>query len=83
MLARKTRPRTQKSITSLYEADDRRQDVVTSTPSVASLKSLGIMENAVVEKKMTYRLGGPVLLKVDSSEIAVGKEFAEKIMVRR
>lgn len=41
------------------------------------------MENAVVEKKMTYRLGGPVLLKVDSSEIAVGKEFAEKIMVRR
>jgi ferrous iron transport protein A len=32
---------------------------------------------------MTHRLGGPVLIKVDSSDIALGKDIAERIMVRR
>lgn len=82
VLARKPRPSSQKSFTSLYDAEDGKQYVVTSVPSVGILKSLGIMENTIIHKKMTYRLGGPVLLKVDSSEIAVGKEFAEKIIVR-
>ena len=46
-------------------------------------KSLGIVENASVYKVMTHRLGGPVLIKVDSSDIALGKDIAERIMVRR
>jgi ferrous iron transport protein A len=32
---------------------------------------------------MTHGLGGPVLLKVESSDIAIGKDIAEKILVRR
>ncbi|NLM54010.1 MAG: ferrous iron transport protein A [Firmicutes bacterium] len=66
----------------LYYAQDGRQYVVASAPEVGILKSLGIVENAVIQKKLTYRMGGPVLLKVDSSEIAIGKDFAEKIEVR-
>ena len=62
----KPRPSSQKSFTSLYDAEDGKQYVVTSVPSVGILKSLGIMENTIIHKKMTYRLGGPVLLKVDS-----------------
>jgi len=66
----------------LYSAQDGRQYVVTRAPEVGLLRSLGIVENAVIKKEKTYRLGGPVLLRIDSSEIAIGKDFAEQIMVR-
>lgn len=66
----------------LYDAKDGQQYVVMRAPEVGLLRSLGIVENAVVQKKHTYRLGGPVLLQIDSCEIAIGKGFAEKIIVR-
>jgi len=66
----------------LYYAKDGQQYIVTQAPQVGILKSLGIVENAVIQKQLTYRMGGPVLLRIDSCEIAIGKDFAEKIMVR-
>lgn len=68
---------------SIYNAQDNYQYTITKAPELAILKSLGIVENASVYKVMTHRLGGPVLIKVDSSEIAIGKDIAERIMVRR
>lgn len=82
VLAKKVVPKFEESLTSLYHAKDGQRYVVASAPPVGMLKSLGIIENAVVEKKLTYKMGGPVLLKIESSEIAIGKEFAEQIMVR-
>ena len=57
--------------------------IITSAPQLGILKSLGIVKNASVYKEMTHRFGGPVLLKVESSKIAIGKDIAEKILVRR
>ena len=68
---------------SIYYGIDDHQYVVTSAPEVGILKSLGIGKDAIIRKKMTYKMGGPVLLMVGSSVIAIGKDIAEKIMVRR
>ncbi|HPZ51489.1 MAG TPA: FeoA family protein [Clostridia bacterium] len=70
-------------IQSIYHAPDNYQYTITKAPGLAILKSLGIVENASVYKVMTHRLGGPVLIKVGSSDIALGKDIAERIMVRR
>ena len=66
----------------IYNAKDNVEYVITSAPKLGILKSLGLTENAHVYKNMTHRLGGPVLLKVDSSNIAIGKDIAEQIMIR-
>lgn len=66
---------------SIYYAKDNSQYVIKKTPDFGILKSLGIVKNASVQKVFTHRLGGPVLVKVGSSEIAIGKDIAEKIMV--
>lgn len=66
---------------SIYYARDNSQYVITSTPDLGILKSLGIIKNASVQKVFTHKLGGPVLLRVGSREIAIGKDIAEKIMV--
>lgn len=71
------------SAKSIYYATDDQQYVVDSTPELGILKSLGIVKDAIIRKQKTYKLGGPVLLKVESSEIAIGKDIAENIMVRR
>ncbi|MGI6577378.1 MAG: FeoA family protein [Eubacteriales bacterium] len=70
------------SAQSIYSAPDNLQYIVTNAPELGILRSLGIVKNACIHKMMTHRLGGPVLIKVDSSEIAIGKDIAEKIMVR-
>jgi len=67
---------------SIYNAKDNLQYIVVNAPELGILKSLGIIENAMIQKLMTHRFGGPVLIKVDSSEIAIGKDIAEKIIVR-
>lgn len=73
----------EKNANSIYYVKDNLQYVITSAPELGILKSLGIVKNAKVRKKMTHKLGGPVLLMVESSEIAIGKDIAEKILVRR
>lgn len=67
---------------SLYYAKDNQQYVITDAPDLGILRGLGIVKNATVRKKMTHKLGGPVLLMVESSQIAIGKDIAVKIMVR-
>lgn len=67
---------------SIYNAKDNLQYIITNAPDLGILKSLGIVKDACVRKIMTHKLGGPVLIKVESSEIAIGKDVAEKIMVR-
>ncbi|NLP35958.1 MAG: ferrous iron transport protein A [Clostridiales bacterium] len=67
---------------SIYYAEDDLSYTITDAPELGILKSLGIVKNACIRKRMTHRLGGPVLIKVESSEIAIGKDIAEKILVR-
>jgi hypothetical protein len=67
---------------SIYYAQDNLKYIITNAPELGILKSLGIVENASIHKMMTHRMGGPVLIKVESSEIAIGKDIAERIMVR-
>lgn len=67
---------------SIYYAPDNLQYIITNVPELGILKSLGIVKDACISKLMTHGLGGPVLIKVESSEIAIGKDIAEKIMVR-
>ncbi len=70
-------------VISLYYAKDNQKYIIADAPDIGVLKSLGIVKNATVLKKMTHKLGGPVLLMVESSQIAIGKDIAEKILVRR
>lgn len=66
----------------IYEVKNNQAYIIQDIPDMKLLKSLGIRKNAQVFKKHSYKLGGPVLLKVDMSEIALGKDVAEKIIVR-
>jgi ferrous iron transport protein A len=72
-----------KNIQSIYYAQDNIRYIITKVPELGILKSLGIVKDAYVHKMMTHKLGGPVLIKIESSEIAIGKDIADKIMVRR
>ncbi len=54
---------------------------IKAIPDSPLLPSLGIFEGAIVTKKTTYRLGGPVLLDIQSREVAIGKDLATQIKV--
>lgn len=69
-------------MTSIYEVQNNKSYIIEEIPDVKLLQSLGIRKNAKVFKKLSYKLGGPVVLAVDMSEIALGKDVAEKILVR-
>lgn len=71
-----------KKSNSIYTAPDNLEYIIINAPELGILKSLGIVKDACISKLMTHRLGGPVLIKIESSEIAIGKDIAEKIMVR-
>jgi len=47
------------------------------------LGSLGLYPEIEVKVKSVAPFGGPILIRVAGSEISVGKELAEKIMVQR
>lgn len=66
---------------SLYSAKDDLQYKITEMPEIPLLHTLGVFTGGIVKKMNTYALGGPVLLLIDRREVAVGKEFALKIMV--
>lgn len=72
----------EQEVRSLYYARDNRRYVIIDVPELGILKSLGIVKNATVIKKMTHKFGGPVILEVESSQIAIGKDIAENILVR-
>ncbi|MEA2081202.1 MAG: FeoA family protein [Elusimicrobiota bacterium] len=45
------------------------------------LSSMGISEGAKIKKITGHFIGGPVIIKVKNTEIAVGRGMAEKIIV--
>jgi len=45
------------------------------------LNALGIRETIKIKKLSNALLGGPVTIRIDSMEIAIGKRMAEKIIV--
>ncbi|NLM52828.1 MAG: ferrous iron transport protein A [Firmicutes bacterium] len=82
IFARRKQKQNKEAANSIYYAKDNSKYVIEMAPEIGLLKSLGIVKDAIVEKIMTYKLGGPVLLQVESCEIAVSKDIAEKIIVR-
>lgn len=66
---------------SLYQAPNASRCRVITIPNAPLLQSLGIFAGAVVTKKTTYALGGPVLLDMQSRDVAIGKGLAVDIQV--
>lgn len=65
----------------LYDAKKTNKCKVASVPSIPLLESLGISTDTVVTVDNKYAFGGPVLLRVDTATIALGKDIAEQILV--
>lgn len=65
----------------IYQAKCNNYYIINSIPGAPLLQSLGIAPNMRVYKKYAYGLGGPVLLEVDMSQIAIGKDLAKQIVV--
>lgn len=65
----------------LYHAPNGTHCRITAIPNTPLLPSLGIFQGAIVSKKTTYQLGGPVLLDIQSREVAIGKDLALHIAV--
>lgn len=70
-------------MTSLYQATNQSSYSIAEMPDIPLLHTLGVFPGAIVTKITTYSLGGPVLLLIDSREVAVGKSFALEIMVEQ
>ena len=66
----------------LYEAERGKEYIVTDTPDIKLLSSIGIFKGARIKKEQTYRFGGPVSVSLSTRKIAIGKDIAEKIRVR-
>lgn len=66
----------------IYKAKNNCQYQIINTPDNGILKGMGIIKNASIYKITTYKFGGPVLLRVGSCEVAIGKDIADKILVR-
>ncbi len=66
-----------------YQADSGCEYVVAEIPDNSLLTSLGIYVNSIVKKNYRYKFGGPVVLRVSSRDVAIGKDVAQGIMVRK
>ena len=69
-------------VSNLYEAPAERMYEISEMPDTGLLESLGVRLKAYVYKKYAYSFGGPVLVTIDDSKIAIGKDVARKICVR-
>jgi len=69
----------------LMDMEDAEKGVISSLDGGNSfrnkLSAMGISEGAKIEKITGHFMGGPVLIKVKNTEIAVGRGMAEKITV--
>jgi len=67
----------------LYSAAKKGVFEVVSLPAVAQLGNLGLRVGTQVAVKTRYKLGGPVLLRVENDFVlAVGKDIATQIAVK-
>ncbi len=65
----------------LYDAKSDTEYIITKTPENALLTTLGVFVDSKIKKIATYRGGGPVLILVDTREVAIGKDIAKYIEV--
>ena len=66
----------------LYDGKVNRLMHIVALPEISLLKSLGLRLGTSVKIQNRYRLGGPILLRVeDSFSVAVGKDVAKQISV--
>ena len=66
----------------LYNVEIGKEYIVTETPDIKLLNSIGIFEGARIKKENMYRFGGPVSVSISSRIIAIGNNFAERIHVK-
>ena len=70
-------------VINLYEAKKHNVFQVASVPNVGLLQSMGLRVGTKVAVQNRYALGGPVLLKVESTySVAIGKDIATQIAVK-
>lgn len=67
----------------IYHAENGYEYIVEEVPENSLLASLGIYKNSIVKKNYRYKFGGPVVMRVSSRDIAIGKDVAEGIKVRK
>ncbi len=66
---------------SLYTSEPFKNLTVKNVSNVPLLASLGIFVGSNIIKKHTFNAGGPVLVSINSREIAIGKDYAKLIEV--
>ena len=66
----------------LYEAANSHDLQIETVPQIHLLTSLGLKQGTKVKIQNRYRLGGPILLRVeDAFAVALGKDVATQITV--
>lgn len=72
------------SAINLYKSAKKQPLKVISTPKNNLLENMGLRVGSEVKIENRYAFGGPVLLRVeDSFVVAIGKDIATQIAVRR
>lgn len=67
---------------SLYQLMPNQVCTIQSIPHLALLESLGIRKGKQVTLKYKHPLGGPVILRVDTRDVAIGRNVAKMIEVQ-
>ncbi|MCL2842971.1 MAG: ferrous iron transport protein A [Oscillospiraceae bacterium] len=71
------------SSANLYEMKSEGILQVTSVPDISLLDNLGLRAGTQVMILIRYKLGGPVLLRVEGAySVALGKDIAQQISVQ-
>ncbi|HHT64991.1 MAG: FeoA family protein [Caldicoprobacterales bacterium] len=66
----------------LYHVEKGKEYIVVDTPDLKLLSSMGVFEGVKIRKENIYKFGGPVSVSLATRKIAIGKEVAEKILVK-
>lgn len=67
---------------SIYDVKTGGRYIIEQLPDEAVLNSMGFRVGQNLVKKRAYRFGGPVVVEADTSLIALGKDMAQKIIVK-
>ncbi len=73
----------EKNLTELAQNEEARIERVTGGSGLKErLKALGLREGQTVKRIARVAMGGPVIVLVERTQIAVGRSMAHKIIVR-
>lgn len=67
----------------LYDVEKKQRYAVEKMPSLKLLNSLGMREGISVSVLTRQPLGGPVVIQIGRRSIAIAKDIAQQIEVRR